>query len=63
MLIDANGEERKGIWILGRVLHLCPSRVMCEATNDELVDILSSEGDETSVRFYKTIRDLMLAGF
>lgn len=51
MLIDANGEERKGIEVHGKLVN----RKECIAATVPIVTLLS--------RYYQTVLALMLAGF
>lgn len=60
MLTDANGEVRKGIEVQYRVE--C-GRHGWPVVPDECDAEVACEEEERRIPFYKTVRDLMLAGF
>lgn len=55
--------ERKGIEVKGIYVHIVPCKAIVAGATEEVIENLAKCSDDQSARFYKTVRDLMLAGF
>lgn len=55
--------KRKGIEVKGIYVHIVPCKAIVAGATEEVIENLAKCSDDQSARFYKTVRDLMLAGF